>query len=335
LDFEKGSAIMPTAEEISLSQAEARVKELEEQVANLKDTNLKLSKRLDTDKVLQEHGRLNRELGRLQAELETAQERVGKLQAKCETQAEEKSGLSAALAEKIREIHGTEEKFKEAMKALHASQVAMAARGWAPWISAALVAGLVFFFVARGIIIPRTGNLTADVNNSLNQLNMLEQERRTREIDLQKPHQAWGLNKIMTVDENAVLIVNVYTNDEKKYSKTQTEFVSSLILAACRNRLSVIKLNRDFLAAVAEQGIPQVAIQDADQVAAFLNQELKESGLGAIRDKIPEFNFCIQAQFLKASSEQERLWGCGLLFFKNGKFSGHQDQPIRPIEPGA
>lgn len=326
---------MPSPEEIALSQAEARVKELEQQVRGLKETNEKLSKRMDTDRVFQEHGRLSRELGRAQAELEAAQKTAGKLQAACDAQAAEKSALSTALAEKVRDFNDAEKKYSDAMKVLHANQVALAGRTWAPWVAASAVVLVVLFLVAKGIIIPRTGNLAADVNNSLNQLNILEQERRTRETDLQKPHQAWGLNKVMTADENAILTVNVFTKDEMKYSKTQTDFVNSLILAACRNRLSVIKLSRDFLAVVAEQGAPQVAMQNADQVAAFLNQELKESGLGAIRDKIPEFNLSFQVQFLKASSEQERSWGFSLIFFKNGKFSGQQDQPIGPVGPGA
>ena len=183
---------MPSAEEIALSQAEARVGELEEEVGRLKQTNEKLLRRLDPDKAFPELGRISRELGRAQADLEAAQKKVEKLQAAAEIQAQEKLDLSATLTEKIREISNADGRLKETLKALQASQVALAARGWAPWLAAGLVVIVVMFLVLKGIVIPRTGDLAADVCNSVNQLNALEQERRTREIDLQKPHQAWG-----------------------------------------------------------------------------------------------------------------------------------------------
>ena len=327
---------MPAVGEMDLAQAQARVLDLEEAIERLRETNARLSERMKTDKVVQKIGELSLELGRLQAELGSAQKKVEKLQAACDAHVEEKSALSAALAERIRDIKSAETKLGETMKTLFANQAALAAKSWAPWIAATVVVVVMVFLVTKGIIIPRTGDLAADVCNSVNQLNALEQERRTREIDLQKPHQAWSLSKVMTADENAILTVSIYTN-EKKYSNTQTEFVTALVLATCRNRLSVIKLSRDFLAVVTEQGIPQVPMQDSGQISAFLNQELKEGGLGMIRDKIPEFNLNFQVQFLKAP-EQERNWGCGLLFFKNGKFSSQPDQPVYqtlPAEPGA
>jgi hypothetical protein len=314
---------MPSKEEIAVSQAEARVEELEGEVERLKQTNEKLSRRLDTDRVVQKIGELNLELGRAKAELEAAQKKVEKLQATAEAQAQEKLDLSATLSEKIREISNADGRLKETMKALQASQVALAARSWAPWICTAVVVVVVMLLAVKGIIIPRTGDLAADVCATVNQLNALEQDRRTREVELQKPHQAWGVSKCMTSDENAALGVNIYTN-EKSYAKSQTNFIGSLILTACRDRLNVIKFDREFLSVVTEQGTPQLPLQTSDQIVAFLNRELGKNGLELIQEKVPEFNVSFQIQFLKAE-EKNRNTGYGL-FFRNGRFTDKPEQ---------